>query len=311
MTRIVRLRRGTRSEHVDGAGFTGSIAEVTVDTTNNTIRVHDGATKGGFESVGIAVTQRVINKDIVASQLTVSGVSTFAGINVSGISTFAVGSASTPSITPTGNSNTGIFFPTTNTTALSQNGVEALRIDSSGYAQGTPVGLGTGRIPAMQYFRLNSDLTGNGTTSAQSALGVGVSLVANTVYEFEGTYIMTRTGTGNPSISTLFARTNGLTLNNIAYFAVGQSDPASPSATVLAGGATDALAYAIITNGRAFAAISFRGTMSVNAAGTLTPQYQLSNTLSAGNEYSMKAGSYFRIFPLGASGSNTTIGSWT
>ena len=41
MPKEVQFRRGTSSEHVDGAGFTGAIAEVTVDTTNNTLRVHD------------------------------------------------------------------------------------------------------------------------------------------------------------------------------------------------------------------------------------------------------------------------------
>ena len=82
MTKEVQFRRGTSSEHTVGAGFTGAIAEVTVDTTNNTLRVHDGSTKGGHELVGVAVTQRVTNKDIVATNLVVSGVSTFNG-NVS------------------------------------------------------------------------------------------------------------------------------------------------------------------------------------------------------------------------------------
>ncbi len=42
-TRIQR-RRGTALEH---ATFTGALAELTVDTTNNTVRVHDGTTPGG------------------------------------------------------------------------------------------------------------------------------------------------------------------------------------------------------------------------------------------------------------------------
>ena len=40
----VKLRRGTDAEH---AGFTGAEGEVTVDTTNDTLRVHDGSTAGG------------------------------------------------------------------------------------------------------------------------------------------------------------------------------------------------------------------------------------------------------------------------
>lgn len=44
MSKQVKLRRGTATEHNT---FTGVEGEVTVDTTNDTLRVHDGATAGG------------------------------------------------------------------------------------------------------------------------------------------------------------------------------------------------------------------------------------------------------------------------
>lgn len=44
MARCIRLRRGTAPQHET---FTGAMGEITVDTTNNTIRVHDGQTLGG------------------------------------------------------------------------------------------------------------------------------------------------------------------------------------------------------------------------------------------------------------------------
>jgi len=40
----VQLRRGTEAQN---NAFTGVVAEVTVDTTNNKLRVHDGSTAGG------------------------------------------------------------------------------------------------------------------------------------------------------------------------------------------------------------------------------------------------------------------------
>lgn len=44
----VKLRRGTAAEHdTTSGGFTGVKGEVTVDTTNDTIRVHNGTTTGG------------------------------------------------------------------------------------------------------------------------------------------------------------------------------------------------------------------------------------------------------------------------
>ena len=44
MSRQIQIRRGTAAEN---DAFTGAIGEITMDTTNNTLRVHDGATAGG------------------------------------------------------------------------------------------------------------------------------------------------------------------------------------------------------------------------------------------------------------------------
>ena len=44
MSKRIQLRRGTA---VENDNFTGVVGEVTVDTTNKTLRVHDGATIGG------------------------------------------------------------------------------------------------------------------------------------------------------------------------------------------------------------------------------------------------------------------------
>ena len=46
MTVTVQFRRGTTAEN---NAFTGSIGELSVNTTTNTIRVHDGSTAGGHE----------------------------------------------------------------------------------------------------------------------------------------------------------------------------------------------------------------------------------------------------------------------
>ena len=44
MSKQIQFRRGTSTEHEN---FTGAIGEITVDTTNKTLRVHDGQTLGG------------------------------------------------------------------------------------------------------------------------------------------------------------------------------------------------------------------------------------------------------------------------
>ena len=46
MATQIQKRRGTASEH---QSFTGAVGEITVNTTNDSAHVHDGATAGGFE----------------------------------------------------------------------------------------------------------------------------------------------------------------------------------------------------------------------------------------------------------------------
>ena len=45
MSKLLQLRGGTTSEH---SSFTGAVREVTVDTTKDTLVVHDGSTAAGF-----------------------------------------------------------------------------------------------------------------------------------------------------------------------------------------------------------------------------------------------------------------------
>ena len=45
MAKQWQIRRGTTAENND---FTGALGEVTMNTTTNDLRVHDGATQGGF-----------------------------------------------------------------------------------------------------------------------------------------------------------------------------------------------------------------------------------------------------------------------
>lgn len=56
----LQLRSGTATQHDT---FTGALGEVTVDTTNKTLRVHDGATVGGSKLVALS------GNLILASQL--------------------------------------------------------------------------------------------------------------------------------------------------------------------------------------------------------------------------------------------------
>ena len=65
MAKQLQLRKGTATEHNT---FTGANGEVTVDTTNKTLRVHDGVTAGGTPLLNASVD----------STTTVKGVTRFA-----------------------------------------------------------------------------------------------------------------------------------------------------------------------------------------------------------------------------------------
>ena len=67
MAKQLQLRKGTATEHDT---FTGANGEVTVDTTNKTLRVHDGTTVGGIRLA------TVTGGLIPASQLPVATTST-------------------------------------------------------------------------------------------------------------------------------------------------------------------------------------------------------------------------------------------
>jgi hypothetical protein len=67
MTTQLKLRRGTTAQH---ASFTGGEGEVTVDTTKDTIVVHDGTTAGGIPLATEALANEKLAKSNNLSDLT-------------------------------------------------------------------------------------------------------------------------------------------------------------------------------------------------------------------------------------------------
>jgi len=61
MSTQVQIRRGTTAEH---STFTGAEGELTVDTTLDTVVVHDGSTAGGNPLVTPSASQTLTNKTI-------------------------------------------------------------------------------------------------------------------------------------------------------------------------------------------------------------------------------------------------------
>jgi len=63
----VQFRRGTTSQN---NAFTGAAGELSVDTTLNILRLHDGSTAGGVSLVGATSTQTLTNKTLTSPTLT-------------------------------------------------------------------------------------------------------------------------------------------------------------------------------------------------------------------------------------------------
>lgn len=206
-------------------------------------------------------------------------------------------------------SNIAYFWNRANAAALiGTNNIERVRCDASGYLTGTVNGLSNGIYPSQQYYRLNSAFTGTTATTAQPIFNVGVTLIGSTAYEFETLMRFDKTaGTTSHTLNFLLGYSGSITngLENWYGFASSTSailmgsSPTVASAAGIAGGLTAASASVFVV---------VKGTFSVSTGGTLTPQYQLS--ANPGGAYTTLVGSYFKIWPLGASGANTSIGSW-
>jgi len=171
----------------------------------------------------------------------------------------------------------------------------------------TPTGTQRGVMQAAQYYALNTAYTGTQATTAQSIFGLtnGVTLASSTIYEFELSINMSRSaGTTPHTLSINFGGT--ATLNSIGYSVI-YSGNGSLGYGYYA--VTASLAPSSITSASYYLLGLYKGTISVNAGGTFNPQYTLS--AAPGGAYSTNPGSYMKISPLAASGSNVSIGAWS
>ena len=171
-------------------------------------------------------------------------------------------------------------------------------------------GLGTGTGGAGTYtVNTNQTVTSTNINSAYA-----VTLNNSTQYAFDALYVLSKTaGTTSHTISLVFGGT--ATANNVLYqtvnsatgnatFPLSDGTPGTYTINTLNSTAVTG-AITTATYSRIF---NIKGTVSINAGGTFIPQYVLS--AAPGGGYSSVAGSYFSIYPIGASGSDITVGSW-
>lgn len=182
----------------------------------------------------------------------------------------------------------------------------------------TPQGTQRGVVPGMQFYMINSGVVGANATGNQNALGLtnGVTLSASTIYAFEANFYLAKSaGTTGHTIAIGFAGTATLNYSYMVYNAINTSNgslatnapvgnffsPSSLPNTFVASGNITAAAYS--------STVTIKGTVSVNAGGNFNPVYALSS--APGGAYTTQAGSYMLIYPIGASGANVSVGSWS
>jgi hypothetical protein len=178
----------------------------------------------------------------------------------------------------------------------------------------TPQGTQRGVVPGMQYYRLNTAVVGANVTGAQNLLGVGVTLSSNTFYEFEGVFNFFKLA-GTTSHTFSFGWGGTATLNSIVtnIFVVNSIN----GYVTLAGktlsyltleSATQTVLTGAISSAFHTVNLQIRGIVGVNAGGTFIPQYSLS--AAPGGAYTSSVNNYMKIYPIGAAGSNTSVGTW-
>lgn len=174
----------------------------------------------------------------------------------------------------------------------------------------TPVGTQRGVVPGMQFYCLQTARTFATSTSVVSLFDVGVTLSSSTVYAFESLFVLQKTNTTTAICNVGFGGT--ATVNNILYQTLSVFDPGTvplvDSNNNMAVINTTAMTGFTISASVGVVTAFMTGTVSVNAGGTFIPQY--SQTAAGTGTTTHLAGSYFRIYPIGVSGSNISVGTW-
>jgi hypothetical protein len=174
---------------------TGTIDTATLGTTTGTAATFTSGTL----TTGVIPTGTFGTTTSTAATITTGTIPTLVATT---LVTTGTGTAAGPAIVPTGDTNTGFFFPAADTIAVSTNGTERLRIDSSGFTTSSQGFRALGITdPNNQGFRTS----GSGDTYIQQIAGYSNSLIFN---RFDGsTWIESARidSSGNLSIGTATA----------------------------------------------------------------------------------------------------------
>ena len=182
---------------------------------------------------------------------------------------------------------------------------------ADGVFTGCVASLENGVIPSTQYSVVASDFTLSAALGVQSCFpttGDVWTLAGSTLYEVEGSYTITTGTTTTKTTAMAFALGGSASINYINLQVNGYNSVPNTVATAQGTTAMTQVASTVITATATTAGVQFffKGVISMNVGGTVTPQINFS--ANPGGTNLMKAGSYIRFTKLGAN-TFSTIGS--
>ena len=153
------------------------------------------------------------------------------------------------------------------------------------------------------YSVVPTDLTLNNGTAAQAAFpstGDVWTLSASTLYEVEGSYTMTTGTSNNKTTALVFALGGSASVTFVNLNVQGWNGVPGTTATAQGTVNMNAATATVVTASAVTAGVQiyFKGIISMNAGGTVTPQIQFS--AAPGGTNLMKAGSFIKFTRLGS-----------
>jgi hypothetical protein len=214
MSTQVQYRRGTNAQN---AAFTGALAEITVDTTNGTLRVHDGINAGGSNIATVAYVTAQIGA-LSANSIS-SGTSNVRVVSSGGnVTTSVGGTANVLVITSTGANVAGYVTATGNITGgnfigtLNGSGANVTSISATNISSGT---LAQARLANASVTLGSTALTLGATVTTVA----GLSSVTSTTFVGSLTGAATTAGTvttaAQPNITSVGTLTSVTSSGNI------------------------------------------------------------------------------------------------
>jgi hypothetical protein len=222
-------------------------------------------------------------------------------------------------VTPTADLHLGAGTATANTAPLKFTSGTNLTTPETGAVEydgslffGTPAGTARALNMHSYFYRKNTSTSLNNVTGAQSWLGLssGVTLQANTIYWFAGEFQLTTTTTNSHTESHGFALTTA-TVTNIGYsvFRAQNSTTANQAHKNWFSAATStAVTTAISTTQNARYRVE--GTIAIGTGGQVNPQISF-GTNGPGAGSTIGLGAWIVFMPIGATGGNVSIGTWS